>query len=71
MHPSNSKDPLFSAAVLKFSMVQKGLGDHPGFRVVYAGTLKELRVTDAQVDRYIVENKERLSAHLADIREQD
>jgi hypothetical protein len=65
MHPSDRRDPLFSAAVLKLSMVRKGMGDSPGFRVVYAGVLKELRLTDAAVEAYIFENRERLLAHLA------
>jgi len=64
MHPSNRKDPLFSAAVLKLSMVRKGLGDTPGFRVVYAGVLRELRVSDDDVDAYIAEHRERLLSHL-------
>ena len=58
-------DPLFGAAVLKLSMIRKGLADSPGFRVVYAGCLRDLKVSDAAVDEYIADNMERLSAHLA------
>lgn len=71
MNPSNPKDPLFSAAVLKLTMVRKGLSDNPGFRVVYMGTLKELCITDAAVEAYITQNMERLTAHLEGGRVED
>lgn len=61
-----NKDPLFSAAVLKLSMVRKGLGDTPGFRVIYAGVLKEFGIQDASVEAYISKNKERLLAHITE-----
>lgn len=58
------RDPLFGAAVLKLSLAQKGLADEPGFRVVYFGTLKELGLTDAEVERYIATNRATLEAHI-------
>ncbi len=64
MQGDNRKDPLFGAAVLKLSMIRKGLGFEPGFRVVYAGTLRELQLSDAEVDAYIEKNRERLIAHI-------
>jgi hypothetical protein len=64
MHSNESNDPLFGAAVLKLSMLKKGLGGEPGFRVVYAGTLRELKISDAEVDAYIARNKDRLLAHI-------
>ena len=64
MSAAPPKDPLFSAAVLKLSTAQKGLADTPGFRVVYAGVIRELQVTDAEVEAYIADNRERLLAHI-------
>ncbi len=53
MRGGEKEDALFGAAVLKVSMVQKGLGDTPGFRVVYMGTIKDLGVSDDEVNTYI------------------
>ena len=64
MPAAPSKDPLFSAAVLKLSTAQKGLADTPGFRVVYAGVIRELGVTDSQVEAYIAEHRDHLLAHI-------
>jgi hypothetical protein len=55
---------LFSAAVLKVSMMQKGLGDSPGFRVVYMGTIQDLGVTDDDVNTYIATHKDELLLHI-------
>lgn len=61
----STKDPRWSAAILKMSMIQKGLGDSPGFRVVYNGTLTDLGVTDKDVNVFITENRDALEAHIA------
>jgi len=58
------RDPLFGAAVLKLSMAKQGMISEPGFRVVYAGTLKDLGVTDSEVEAYIEAHRERLLAHI-------
>jgi len=58
------RDPLFGAAVLKLSFLLKGTADQPGFRVVYFGTLKELGLTNSQVDAYIEEHREALEEHI-------
>ena len=52
--------------MVKLSLIRKGLADNPGFRVVYAGTLRDLNVTDAEVDAYIAAHRERLYAHLSE-----
>ena len=65
MSGGEKKDPLFSAAVVKVSMIRKGLGDSPGFRVVYMGMLKDLGVTDDAVNTYIAEHREALERHIA------
>jgi hypothetical protein len=62
--PGEPRDPLFGAAVLKLSMAKQGMISEPGFRVVYSGTLRELGVTDEQVEAYIAEHRERLEAHI-------
>jgi hypothetical protein len=56
------RDPLYGAAILKLSFLLKGKADEPGFRVVYFGTLKELGLTNSQVDAYIAEHRQRLEA---------
>ncbi|MBN2526597.1 MAG: hypothetical protein JXR76_09390 [Deltaproteobacteria bacterium] len=60
-----SKDALFGAAILKLSFSQKDMQNTPGFTFVYKGTLRELGVTDGQVDRYISKHKDALLAHIA------
>jgi hypothetical protein len=62
--PRKSKNPLFGVAVLKLSFIMKKMVNHPGFRVVYFGTLKELSLTDSQVDQYIGEHREDLEKHI-------
>lgn len=58
------RDPLFGAAVLKLSFLLKGEADQPGFRVVYFGTLKELGLTNGQVDEYITAHRAELEEHI-------
>ena len=62
--PEEAPDPLFSAAVFKLSMAKSGMITEPGFRVVYAGTLKELGVSDSDVDAYIAQHRDELLAHI-------
>jgi hypothetical protein len=69
--PDQSRDPLFGAARLKLSFVLKGLADSPGFRVVYFGTIKELGLTNTQVDTYINEHRADLEKHIADHKNKD
>lgn len=68
-HPGDSpgnlaKDALFGAAVLKLTFTRKEMLNTPGFTFVYNGTLRELGVTDAQVDRYIKKHREALISHI-------
>ena len=51
--PRDREKSLRGAAILKLSFVDKGIADQPGFRVVYFGTLKELGLTNSEVDAYI------------------
>ena len=58
-------DPVFSAAVLKLSFLMKGIADQPGFRVVYFGTIRDLGITDAEVNAYINEHRSSLEEHIS------
>jgi hypothetical protein len=58
-------DPIFGAAILKLSMAKRGLITEPGFRVVYAGTLRELGLKDSEVEEYIARNRDILEKHIA------
>lgn len=59
-----AQDALFGAAVLKLSFKLKKMLDTPGFTFVYKGTLRELGVTDAQVDQYICKHQDALLLHI-------
>ena len=50
--------------MLKLSMTMRGLGDQPGFRVVYHGTLAEFGLTDGEVTAYLVEHRAELEEHI-------
>ncbi len=56
------RDPLFGAAVLKLSFALRGHGAEESFRFVYEGVLRDLKVTDEQVDRYLDEHREEVEA---------
>ena len=58
--PPPAADPLDGAALLKLTFVLQGKQDHPGFRFVYRNVLKDLGLTDAEVDRHIAVHRERL-----------
>ena len=49
---------LFGAAVLKTSFVLKGGLQSPTFLHVYPGVLRDLGLTDEEVDAYLAEHKE-------------
>lgn len=52
------KDPLFGAAVLKLSFMLREGENEEGFRFVYEGVLRDLGVTEDEVDAYLEENRE-------------
>lgn len=52
------KDKLYGAAVLKMSFRLRGDEESPAFRVVYPGVLRDLKLEDAAVEKYIQENRE-------------
>jgi len=59
---SPRRDPLFGAAVLKVSVLERGPGESKAFREIYDGVLADLGITDAQVNAY-------LDAHRAEVME--
>jgi hypothetical protein len=63
--PGREADPLDGAALLKLTFVLQGRQDAPNFRFVYRGVLRDLGLTDAEVDRHIEVHGERLRALLA------
>lgn len=49
---------LFGAAVLKASFALRGAVDSPAFKGIYPGVLRDLGLTDAEVQAYLEENRE-------------
>jgi hypothetical protein len=55
--PKALKDKLWGAAVLKMSFRLRDQEASPAFRAIYPGVLRDLAVEDADVERYINENR--------------
>ena len=51
---------LRGAAVLKLSFVLRGNAESPAFRSIYPGILRDLEVTDAQVEAFIAAHRPEL-----------
>jgi hypothetical protein len=49
------RDPLFGAAVVK-AVLRKRSGESGATSVLYEGILRDLGVTDAQVERYLADH---------------
>lgn len=58
--PKSLKDKVFSAAVLKMSFRLRGDEESPAFHGVFPGVLRDLNLTDDEVERYIAENREQV-----------
>lgn len=56
--PKSLKDKLFGAAVLKTSFRLRGAEESPAFKGIYPGVLRDLELEDADVEKYIGENRE-------------
>lgn len=52
------KDKLYGAAVLKMSFRLRGDEKSPAFQFVYPGVLRDLKLDDEAVERYIEENRD-------------
>lgn len=65
MSDSNKKkDPLFGAAVLKLTFIRRSEEQSPHFSTIYEGVLRDLGVTDADVDAYLEKNRALVEAAL-------
>ena len=56
---SKRKDPLLTAAVLKVSFGLRKSGGSM-FQEIYKGVLRDFDLSDEDVERYIIENRERV-----------
>ena len=50
------RDPLFGAAVLKLTFQRRKDEQSPQFKMIYDGVLRDLKVTDAQVEAYLAQH---------------
>lgn len=62
MTVSEKRDPLFGAAVLKLTFLRRKDEQSPQFRAIYEGVLRDLNVTDEQVDAFLDANLERVES---------
>jgi hypothetical protein len=49
---------LFGAAVLKMSFALRGALDSPAFHGIFPGVLRDLGVSEAEVDAFIADNRD-------------
>jgi hypothetical protein len=54
------RERLWGAAVLKLSFTLRGSDASPAYKAIYPGVLRDLELTDEQVDAFIAENREAL-----------
>jgi hypothetical protein len=52
------EERLFGAAVLKQSFILRGALDSPAFRGIFPGVLRDLAVSEAEVDAFIEAHRE-------------
>ena len=57
---AQKRDPRFGAAVLKVSFRMRGDEATEAFQRVYEGVLRDLGVTDEEVERYLDEHREEI-----------
>lgn len=65
MTEKRRKDPLFGAAVLKLTFVQRRDEQSPQFKSIYEGVLRDLAVTDADVEAYLQKHRAAVEAAIA------
>ena len=59
---AKKRDPLFGAAVLKVSFRMRGDEAGEGFRRVYEGVLRDLGLTDEEVEAYLASHRDEVEA---------
>lgn len=64
MSDTKKKDPLFAAAVLKLTYVRRQEEQSPHFATIYQGVLRDLKLTDEEVDAYLEKNRARVEEAL-------
>ncbi len=60
--PKTREEKLFSAAVVRRSFELQDEQYRDGFRFVYQGVLRDLELTDAEVEAYLAEHKAEVEA---------
>ena len=60
--PKTKEEKLFSAAVLRRSFQLQDKDYAAGFRFVYEGVLRDLELTEAEVDAYLEEHRAEVEA---------
>lgn len=55
--PKSLKDKLWGASVLKMSFLLRGDQQSPAYKAIYPGVLRDLELTDEEVDQYIEQNR--------------
>ena len=60
MAEKKQKDPMFAAAVLKLSFRLGESEKSPAFKFVYDGVLRDFKLGDEDVERYLEQNYERV-----------
>ena len=53
---AKKRDPIFGAAVLKLTFQRRHDEQSPQFEAIYGGVLRDLKITDAQVEKYLAEH---------------
>lgn len=51
------KNPLFGAAVMKLSFKERTESTGDSYRMVYEGVLRDLGITDEEVEKYLAEHR--------------
>jgi hypothetical protein len=59
--PKSLDERLFGAAVLKQSFTLRGALDSPAFRGIFPGVLRDLAVTEAEVDAFIEAHRDEVT----------
>ncbi len=60
--PKTREEKLFSAAVVRRSFELQDEQYRDGFRFVYQGVLRDLELTDAEVEAYLAEHRDAVEA---------
>lgn len=59
------RDPIFGAAVLKLTFQRRRDEHSPQFQMIYDGVLRDLKLTDEQVDAYLATHLTEVEAAIA------